>query len=146
MWLAFILTFVFLRLLTFGIRFHLLPVGNIVTSGGLHIHHFVWGIFTLLIVGFLGVMISDPRWHPWLATAFGIGAALVIDEFALWLHLEDVYWAKEGRKSVDLAILIAALLGLFYAADRFWTRVLTELRWAARLLLFGEERLLRRRS
>ncbi len=146
MWLAFILMFVFLRVLTFGIRFHLLPVGNIVTSGGLHIHHFVWGIFILLIVGFLGTMLDQPKWHPWLATAFGIGAALVIDEFALWLNLRDVYWATEGRSSVDLAILVAALLGLFYAADRFWRQVLMEIRWALRLLLAGEQRLQRRRS
>ncbi len=145
MWVAFILTFVFLRVLTFGIRFHLLPVGNIVTSGGLHIHHFVWGIFILLAVGFLGIMMNDPRWHPWLATAFGVGAALVIDEFALWLNLRDVYWAKEGRSSVDLAILVAALLGLFYAADRFWRQALKELHRAIQILLSGEQRLLRRR-
>ncbi len=145
MWLAFILMFVFLRVLTFGIRFHLLPLGNMVTSGGLHIHHFVWGIFILLAVGFLGTMISDPRWHPWLATAFGVGAALVIDEFALWLNLRDVYWAKEGRSSVDLAILVMALLGLFYAADRFWKQVLKEFREAIRLLMAGEQRLRPRR-
>jgi len=144
MWLVFLIMFIFLRGLTYGIRYHLLPVGNIETSSGLHIHHFVWGIFILLIVGFLGVVLNDPRWHPWLAMAFGAGAALVIDEFALWLNLKDVYWAKQGRSSVDLAIFVAALLGLFYAADRFWRQVLVEIRLALHLLMAGEQRLRRR--
>ncbi len=82
MWIAFIATFVLLRALTFAIRYHLLPVGNVVTSGGLHIHHFVWGILILLLSGFLGITVWSVRLHPWLATIFGIGAALVIDEFA----------------------------------------------------------------
>lgn len=144
MWLAFIAMFLFLRGLTYGIRFHLLPVRNVVTSGGLHIHHFVWGILILLVVGFLALILDQPRWHPWLAIAYGFGAALVIDEFALWLNLKDVYWAKEGRASVDLAILVAALLGLYYAADRFWRDILHDLRLAAHFLFTGEHRLLQR--
>ena len=146
MWVAFIGTFVFLRLLTFGIRYHLLPVGNIVTSGGLHIHHFVWGILILLLVGFLGITLWSERLHPWLATAFGIGAALVVDEFALWLNLRDVYWLREGRSSIDLAIVVAALLGLYYAADRFWKQVVTELQAAVKFVASEEGRLRRRGS
>lgn len=146
MWLAFIATFVFLRALTFSIRYHLLPVGNIVMSGGLHIHHFVWGILILLIVGFFGITLWSERLHPWLATAFGIGAALVVDEFALWLNLRDVYWAREGRASVDLAIIVAALLGVYYAADRFWKTVVKEVRATIKFALSEEGRLLRRRS
>lgn len=117
-WLAFVVTFVLLRLLTYGIRYGILPFHNVVTGSGLHIHHFVWGIFILLIVGFAGYMIDDIRWHPWLALAFGIGAALVIDEFALWLNLKDVYWARQGRWSVDLAVVVGGLLGVLYAAER----------------------------
>ena len=143
LWLAFLLTFLFLRGLTYGIRQHLLPFGNIVT-GGVHIHHFVWGIFLLLIVGFLGLSLEAPRWHPWLAIPFGVGAALVVDEFALWLNLEDVYWAKQGRLSVDLAVLIAALFGLYFAAVRFWNQVVREVRLVVRLVLRGERRLIRR--
>lgn len=143
MWLAFIATFVFLRGLTYGIRYHLLPVHNVVTSSGLHIHHFVWGIFLLLVVGFLALVLEQARWHPWLAIAFGIGAALVIDEFALWLNLQDVYWAKQGRSSVDLAIVVAALLGLFYAADCFWIQVVREIGWTLGILRREEQRRVR---
>jgi hypothetical protein len=146
MWVAFIATFVFLRLLTFGIRYHLLPVKNIVTSSGLHIHHFVWGIVILLIVGFLGITIWSERLHPWLATIFGIGAALVIDEYALWLNLQDVYWLPAGRSSVDIAILIAAVLGLYYAADRFWKTVVMEVQGAIKFVGSEEARLFRVRS
>lgn len=146
MWVAFIGTFLFLRFLTYGIRYHFLPARNIVTSGGLHIHHFVWGIFIVLIVGFLGITINSPRLHVWLAPLFGIGAALVIDEFALWLNLRDVYWAKEGRISVDLAIVVAASFGLYYAADRFWRQVVAEVRAGLKFAASEEGRLLRRKS
>jgi len=146
MWVAFIATFVLLRLLTWGIRYHLLPVKNVVTSSGLHIHHFVWGIVILLIVGFLGITIWSERLHPWLATIFGIGAALVIDEYALWLNLQDVYWLPAGRSSIDIAILIAAVLGLYYAADRFWRKVVTEVQGAIKFVGSEEGRLFRARS
>jgi hypothetical protein len=138
-WVFFILTFAFLRGLTYGIRYHVLPFQNIVT-GGIHIHHFVWGILLLLIVGFLGLNLEAPRWHPRLAIPFGIGAALVIDEFALWLNLQDVYWAKEGRISVDAAILVAAVFGLYYAATRFWKQVLREVREVTRSTLRRKRR------
>lgn len=146
MWAAFILTFLFLRFLTFGIRYHFLPARNIVTSGGLHIHHFVWGILILLLVGFLGITIDSPRLHAWLALGFGIGAALVIDEYALWLNLRDVYWGREGEVSVTAAILIAALLGLYYAADRFWNQVVKEIRAGIRFINSEEAGLLRRQT
>jgi hypothetical protein len=141
MWVAFIGTFVFLRALTFGIRYHILPVKNVVTSSGLHIHHFVWGIVILLIIGFLGITLWSERLHPWLGTIFGIGAALVIDEYALWLNLKDVYWLPAGRSSIDLAILIAAVLGLYYAADRFWKQVVTEVQAAIKFVTSHEGRL-----
>jgi hypothetical protein len=146
MWVTFIVTFIFLRLLTFGIRYHLLPVKNVVTSSGLHIHHFVWGIVILLIVGFLGITLWSERLHPWLGAVFGIGAALVLDEYALWLNLKDVYWLPAGRSSIDIAILVAALLGLYYAADRFWKQVVTEVRAAIQFVGSEEGRLLRARS
>jgi hypothetical protein len=146
MWVTFIATFLFLRLLTFGIRYHLLPVKNVVTSSGLHIHHFVWGIVVLLIVGFLGITLWSERLHPWLGAVFGIGAALVLDEYALWLNLKDVYWLPAGRSSIDVAILVAALLGLYYAADRFWKQVVTEVRAAIQFVTSEEGRLFRARS
>jgi hypothetical protein len=146
MWVTFIVTFIFLRVLTFGIRFHLIPAKNVVTSSGLHIHHFVWGIVLLLLVGFLGITIWSERLHPWLGAAFGIGAALVLDEYALWLNLQDVYWLPAGRSSIDVVILVAALLGLYYAADRFWKQVVTEVRGAIKFVGSEEGRLFRARS
>jgi hypothetical protein len=118
--LAFAVTFAVVRALTFGIRYHLVPVNNIVTPGGLHIHHYVWGIFIVLLVGFLALTFDQARWHPWLAIPFGVGAALVLDEFALLLNLQDVYWAKEGRQSLDAVVLVVALLGVYLVAERFW--------------------------
>ena len=144
MWVAFIATFLFLRLLTYGIRYHFLPFHNVVTPGGLHIHHFVWGICIVLIVGFLGITVNSPRLHVWLAPLFGIGAALIIDEFALWLNLRDVYWEREGRISVDVAILIAASFGLYYAADRFWNDVVKEARAGIKFAASEEGRFRRR--
>jgi hypothetical protein len=132
---SFIVTFLLLRALTFGIRYQLLPVGNVVTPGGLHIHHFVWGIFVVLLAGFLALTVNQARWHPLLAIGYGIGAALVLDEFALWLNLQDVYWAKQGRSSLDVVVVFAALVGLYLAAYRFWHEVIRELRHTIRALL-----------
>ena len=78
---------------------------------GVHVHHQVWGILLVLLTGLL-----EFRYHPgspWtevLAALFGAGAALALDEFALWFHLDDVYWGEDGRKSID-AIMIAGGLG-----------------------------------
>ena len=80
--------------------------------GGVHVHHQVWGILLVLLTGLL-----EFRFHPgspWveaLAALFGAGAALALDEFALWLHLEDVYWSEQGRKSID-AVMLAAVVSL----------------------------------
>jgi hypothetical protein len=85
--------------------------GNVETASGLHIHHLVWGIVTIMATGF--AMFAFQPESPWpeiLAALFGIGCGLTLDEFALWLHLEDVYWAKEGRASVD-AVIVATLIG-----------------------------------
>jgi hypothetical protein len=140
-WVAFVVTFVLLRLLTYGIRYHFLPFNNVVTGGGLHIHHFVWGIALLILGGFLALMLENPRWHPWLAIVFGIGAALVLDEFAIWLTLSDVYWTQQGDISVSVVIVVAALLGVYYAANCFWIALARELRLAVRLAMRGERRL-----
>ena len=79
--------------------------------GGVHVHHQVWGILLVLTAGLLQFRYS-PR-SPWaevLAALFGAGAALTLDEFALWFNLDDVYWSKTGRQSID-AILIGGALG-----------------------------------
>ncbi|MER8185713.1 hypothetical protein [Kitasatospora sp. NPDC094015] len=87
--------------------------GNI-TPGGLHIHHMVFGLGFLLLGG-IGVIATNGGhpWINWFGFSFGIGCGLVLDEFALILHLDDVYWSAQGRKSVDaviLGILVTALL------------------------------------
>src|SRR5262249_44254703 len=79
--------------------------------GGVHIHHQVWGILLLLLTGLLQFRYSPTApWAEVLAALFGIGAALTLDEFALWFNLDDVYWSKNGRKSID-AILVGGPLG-----------------------------------
>ena len=85
--------------------------GSVETKGGLHIHHLVWGICTVLITGFLSFALrpGSPGLEI-LAAFFGIGTGLTLDEFALWLRLQDVYWANEGRESVD-AVIVAAVFG-----------------------------------
>ncbi|MFM7686396.1 MAG: hypothetical protein ACKOD2_05225 [Ilumatobacteraceae bacterium] len=90
-----------------------------IVIGGVHIHHQVWGIGLLLLTGLLEFRYepSSP-WVEVLATLFGVGAALVLDEFALWLHLDDVYWSEEGRKSIDAVLMGAALaLMLLFTAS-----------------------------
>ncbi|WP_225831037.1 hypothetical protein [Streptomyces sp. NK08204] len=112
---AFMLTFLVTRVITRLIRAGKGPFGN-VKAGGLHIHHVVPGV-VLTIVGGFGAVASG-RHGPGGAVAavfFGMGAGLVLDEFALILHLDDVYWSEEGRKSVEVVVLTAALVGLLLA-------------------------------
>ncbi|AUG77492.1 hypothetical protein CFP65_2671 [Kitasatospora sp. MMS16-BH015] len=92
--------------------------GN-VTPGGLHIHHVVFGQALMLVggVGAFAVRGDGGALRDGLALGFGIGAGLVLDEFALVLHLEDVYWKEQGRKSVDAVILTAALIGLLLLGE-----------------------------
>jgi hypothetical protein len=82
-----------------------------VSVGGVHVHHQVWGILLVLLTGMLEFRYSPG--HPWsevLALLFGAGAALALDEFALWLFVDDVYWSEEGQRSID-AILVGGALG-----------------------------------
>ncbi len=110
---AFMLSFVFIRTSTRLIRNPNVTwwPGNVSTGGGLHLHHLIWGILLMLLAGFLGFALdpSSPKTEI-LAAIFGVGAGLTLDEFALWVHLEDVYWAEEGRVSFD-AVVIAAMIG-----------------------------------
>ena len=111
---AFILTFLFIR---FSVRMIRAGVswwpGNI-TSGDVHVHHVVFGTVLMVVAGVLAFAPAgwDSPWWEILGALFGVGSALVLDEFALILHLDDVYWAKEGRKSVDAVVLAAAIIGL----------------------------------
>ncbi len=110
--LGFVLSFLFIRTSTRMIRAQVSwwP-GNIETSSGLHLHHLVIGIVLMLLAGFVGFAAEvGAPFHQIAALAFGIGGGLTVDEFALWVRLEDVYWAKEGRSSLDAVILVAAFM------------------------------------
>jgi hypothetical protein len=108
--------------------------GNVETKGGTHIHHLVWGILLLLTMGYLGLAVDpDSPWLELVAIAFGIGIGLTLDEFALWLNLEDVYWQERGRQSIDAVVLVAGLLTITLLGLQFWIDVLE----AVRVLLFG---------
>jgi hypothetical protein len=108
---AMLLSFGFIRFSTRMIRAEVSWWPGNVTPGGMHIHHLVFGIVAMMISGFISFA-SNPG-EPWLeilAAIFGIGMGLTLDEFALWLYLEDVYWSEEGRSSVD-AVIFAAIIG-----------------------------------
>ncbi|CAL9436339.1 hypothetical protein SUDANB15_02137 [Streptomyces sp. enrichment culture] len=113
---AFVLTFVITRVITRLIRAGKGPFGNI-SAGGVHVHHVVPGV-VLTVAGGFGVVAASGRHGVGAALGaivFGVGAGLVLDEFALILHLDDVYWTEAGRKSVEMVVLTAALVGLLLA-------------------------------
>lgn len=118
-WIAFGITFGLTRLLTHAIHKQWIPNVNLATDE-IHIHHYVWGIALLMLVGFLALVDDKARFHKPLSIAYGIGAALIVDEFALLLNLRDVYWAEEGRWSVDIALAIITVTGVYVTARRFW--------------------------
>ena len=93
--------------------------GN-VSSGGTHIHHMVFGVVLMLIGGVAGLAIPSnlDGWRAAVAALFGIGAALVLDEFALILHLDDVYWSERGRTSIDAVFVAVAFSGLLLLGVR----------------------------
>jgi hypothetical protein len=112
--LAFLATFLFIRTSARMIRDPNITwwPGN-VEAGGLHIHHLVWGIWLLLLSGFAAFVTDlDAPWWQATAIVFGIGAGLTLDEFALWLRLDDVYWSEEGRESIDAVVVVTVLAGL----------------------------------
>ncbi|HZU18644.1 MAG TPA: hypothetical protein VFD01_18830 [Candidatus Dormibacteraeota bacterium] len=81
--------------------------------GGVHVHHQVFGILLVLISGVLEFAYRPPSpWAEALGGGFGIGMGMTLDEFALWLHLDDVYWSPEGRRSIDAVFLAIAVVGL----------------------------------
>ena len=126
---AFLITFVVLRILTAVIHFEVFPHGpfrNLVTRSGLHIHHLFWGILLLMLTGFVALATRAPVWHLRVALIFGIALGLTLDEFALWLRLADVYWSPEGIESLKAAAVVAALLGLYAFGQPFWQAVIKD--------------------
>jgi hypothetical protein len=116
---SFFITFLAVRLLVASITHHIGPFGY-VEMGGRHIHHLVWGILLLLISGYATLAEVGTGETPQsilmsriLSMSYGIGAALTLDEFALWLNLDAAaYWSHEGRESIDAVVLFGALLAM----------------------------------
>jgi hypothetical protein len=112
--LAFVVTFATTRTITRLIRDGRGPFRNQVTASGTHIHHSVPGLILLMVGAFtaVGAPAGSLGWRSFAGVAAGIGTSLVLDEFALILHLQDVYWTGEGQLSVEAVSLAAACLGL----------------------------------
>jgi hypothetical protein len=91
------------------------PNGGLIV-GGVHIHHFVFGMVGLLLLAYAWLLLfgfedKPPRhWFRLSAFAYGICSALILDEFALWLNLRDVYWERQGRESVEALAAFGGLL------------------------------------
>jgi hypothetical protein len=132
MFLAILLTFLIARFVTRTIRSGSggrAGLGN-VSIGGNHIHHQVFGI--LIIIGTGIVLISQEPHGAGLdaaAAVFGIGVGLTVDEFALWLHLEDVYWTDQGRKSVDAIFCVLVITGALIGGVGFMTGQIGTAAW-----------------
>jgi hypothetical protein len=127
---SFFLTFLLVRLLVASITHHIGPFGY-VQSGGVHIHHLVWGILLLLITGYATLAEAGTGDGPIdilvsrvLALGYGIGAALTLDEFAIWLNLDaSAYWGRLNRESLDAVVLFGALLGVGAWGAPLWQRL-----------------------
>jgi hypothetical protein len=144
--LSFFVTFGVTRLLTHAFRSSEDPFQ--ITMGGVHVHHLVWGIVLLLLVGYMWLIQvgterngSSARMGQITALLYGVGAALTLDEFALWLNLEDVYWERQGRASVDATLLFGALVSAGLWGGPFLRGVT---RQAPRILGWSRAKLTRR--
>jgi hypothetical protein len=118
---GFLLSFIFIRISTRLMRSPRVPwwPGSIVSEGGVHLHHLVFGIVTMMLAGTLGfATLGSSPWFEIFAFAFGIGIGLTIDEFALWVHLDDVYWAEEGRRSIDATVIGVLFIALIMFGGR----------------------------
>jgi len=126
---AFFITFLGVRLLVYAIVHHIGPFGWVMV-GGRHIHHLVWGILLLLLVGYMELAEFGTGSSPssifasrLISISYGMGAALTLDEFALWLNLNaDAYWTRQGRESIDAVILFGALLAIGAWGAPLWSR------------------------
>jgi hypothetical protein len=123
--LAFFLGFGGVRIVTHMIRAGIGPFHDI-SSGGRHIHHLVFGIILLLVVGYswLAQVGTGEGGLTWLGrltcVLYGLAAALTLDEYALWLNLRDVYWAREGQASIHAAFFFGGLLSVGIWGAPFW--------------------------
>ena len=125
MLVSFLLSWGFIRTSAHMIRAQVeLGPGNVGDQGRTHIHHLVWGILLLIVAGYMGIALDRTLGRDKVvAVLFGVGMGLTLDEFALWLNLEDVYWAPKGRESIDAVVLTITLLtGTLLGASRSGSR------------------------
>jgi hypothetical protein len=120
---SFATTFLVVRTVTYALRSRptVGPFRNL-RVGRRHIHHYVPGIVIALVSGAAGIVTRDERLEPVLAVPFGVGMGLTLDESALLLELEDVYWTREGLLSVQITLTVMAMLGALALALRFLRR------------------------
>lgn len=132
---SFFVTFAAVRGITHAIRAERGPFKNI-TPGGRHIHHMTFGIAGLLAVGYLWLLeigVDERRRASRITSmVFGSGAALTLDEFALWLNLADDYWNKQGRESIDAVVLFGSLLSVSAIGKGFFRELLQHARTGER--------------
>jgi hypothetical protein len=123
---AFLITFTVVRVITHLIRDGKGPFHNI-SAKGRHIHHLVPGILLLLASGYCSIALHLHHTLIADSVAFGVGAALTLDEFALWLNLKDVYWTKQGRASVDIVVIMATIASLVVLGPGFWRDIFKDI-------------------
>jgi hypothetical protein len=118
---SFLLAFGFIRTSAHMIRAQVRWWPGNVDVHGVHIHHLVWGILLMLVLGYVSIAVSPVSpWRDLLAVGFGIGIGLALDEFALWLDLRDVYWLPEGRRSINAVIAAAVMGAVVLLGVRVW--------------------------
>jgi hypothetical protein len=121
-------TFGFIRTSTYLIHKQVKWWPGNVSVGGTHVHHLVWGIFAMMIFGYLGIVFQpDSPWREIVTVLFAVGMGLTLDEFALWLELKDVYWAHDGRKSVDAMIVAGCIAGMLVLGFSSWIKLADDL-------------------
>ena len=132
--ISFFSAFALVRAITHAIRAGIGPFRNL-SVGGRHLHHLVFGIAGLLSSGYLWLLATgigkrgqDDALSRTSSIIYGAGAAITLDEFALWLNLEDVYWSKQGRESVDAVVLFGAVLSIGLWGRTFFRDLLKEAR------------------
>ena len=120
---SFAATFILVRSVTYALRGRpsVGPFRNL-RVGRRHIHHFVPGIVIAFAAGAAAILTRDEGLEPWLAVPFGVGMGLTLDESALLLELDDVYWTREGLLSVQITLAVMAMLGALALGLRFLWR------------------------
>ena len=121
MLVGFLGSFIFIRISTRIMRSDKVSwwPGSVVSESGVHVHHLVFGIVTMMAAGTAAfATLGYSPWFEVFAFIFGIGVGLTIDEFALWVHLDDVYWAEEGRRSIDATVIAVLCIALIMFGGR----------------------------